>query len=67
MFMEPILIINRIADNELLYHVKITQGAEQITDEIELTDALKGTFPDKKGIVKAIKLTQSLWEVRTKE
>lgn len=64
--MKPILFITQFAEDDTLFHVDITHGADQINDEIELTEAMIGTLLEQKGGVKAIRLTESMWEVRTR-
>jgi hypothetical protein len=66
--MEPILQINQIRsgdENFSEYRITITQGAELIDSEDVLLNTLKDTVPYKKGIIEVLKISSSIWEIKT--
>lgn len=52
-------------ENNFVYHVAITQGADQVNSEYELLAALKHSVPERNGIIEVSRLSDTLWEVIT--
>ena len=66
--MNVILQVTAIASddpNQLVFIVKITQGAELVTREEDLLEELKDSLPSKRGIISVQRLSTSIWAVTT--
>lgn len=62
--MKPILNINQLKsdhDDQLVYRITFTQGADQITTEEDLLNHLKNSVPAKKGIINVNQATPDTW------
>lgn len=68
--MKPILQINQAKssdENMLSFKVTVIQGAEIINTEEDLHIHLDKTYPYNKGIVEIIRISNDVWEVRTRK
>ena len=64
--MEPLLQITQVRndnENQLAFHVTITQGADHISTEEDLLMHIKNSIPAKKGITSVEQLSPSTWKI----
>lgn len=64
--MEPIGKITEVRsedENQMAYHVTITQGADQVVSDDDLLELIKNSLPDKKGINSVSRLSHDLWKI----
>ena len=64
--MQPIFQITTVPsedEDQMAYHITITQGADQVVSDDDLLEQIKKTVPFQKGITSVVKLSPSLWKI----